>query len=82
MEKHPKRPRDPNLLAKLMVDIASGKVQDIPHDSDKGPMSALGRAGGKKGGNARASALSAERRKQIAQDAAKIRWAARATKNE
>jgi len=35
---------------------------------------ALGRLGGKKGGRARAKKLSAERRKQIAQLAAKIRW--------
>jgi hypothetical protein len=34
----------------------------------------LGRLGGKKGGVARASALSPERRKQIAQKAAMVRW--------
>lgn len=45
-------------------------------------MSALGRAGGQKGGSARALALSGDRRKQIAKDAARIRWAARATKSE
>ena len=28
MDKKPKRPRDPNQLAKLMVDIASGKCKD------------------------------------------------------
>jgi len=36
---------------------------------------ALGRLGGLKGGNARAKALSAARRKKIAQQAAKTRWA-------
>jgi len=36
---------------------------------------ALGRMGGKKGGKARAAKLSAERRKAIAQQAAKTRWA-------
>ena len=35
---------------------------------------ALGRLGGRKGGNARAKALSPERRKAIAQKAAKTRW--------
>jgi hypothetical protein len=34
----------------------------------------LGRFGGKKGGKARAEKLSAERRKEIARKAAKIRW--------
>jgi hypothetical protein len=28
MAKHPKRPRDPNQLAKLIVDIATGQVED------------------------------------------------------
>ena len=28
MDKHPKRPRDPAQLAKLMIDIASGEVTD------------------------------------------------------
>ena len=34
MAKHPKRPRDPNQLAKLIVDITVGEV---PNDSPKGP---------------------------------------------
>jgi hypothetical protein len=28
MAKHPKRPRDPAQLAKLIVDIATGQVED------------------------------------------------------
>jgi hypothetical protein len=28
MTKHPKRPRDPAQLAKLLVDIAAGEVED------------------------------------------------------
>lgn len=35
---------------------------------------ALGRLGGLKGGNARAAKLTPERRKEIAQKAAKARW--------
>jgi hypothetical protein len=73
MAKHPKRPRDPAQLAKLMVDIATGAVQDEP-ESDKGPMSALGRFGGLKGGRARADKLSSERRVEIAKQAAAARW--------
>lgn len=71
--KHPKRPRDPAELAKLIVDIATGEVQDT-QDSDKGPMSALGRAGGLKGGRARAESLSSEARSEIARKAAAARW--------
>jgi hypothetical protein len=36
---------------------------------------ALGKLGGRKGGRARAAKLSAERKKEIAQQAAKARWA-------
>jgi hypothetical protein len=74
MPKHPSRPRDPNQLAKLVVDIAAGNAQDTPQDSDKGPMSALGRAGGLKGGRARADRLSADQRAEIAKRAAAARW--------
>jgi hypothetical protein len=38
---------------------------------------ALGRRGGLKGGRARAAALSAQRRRQIAQAAARARWSRR-----
>ena len=37
MPKTPKRPRDPAQLAKLMVDIATGAVQDAPHDLGNNP---------------------------------------------
>jgi hypothetical protein len=74
MPKHPKRPRDPSQLAKLVVDIATGNAQDTPQDSDKGPMSALGRAGGLRGGRARADKLPQERRSEIARKAAATRW--------
>jgi hypothetical protein len=30
-----KRPRDPNQLAKLVVDIATGQVEDTPEDAGK-----------------------------------------------
>jgi hypothetical protein len=70
LSNHPKRPRDPAQLAKLIVDIATGEAQD----SDKGPMSALGRAGGLLGGRARAEKLSKERRAEIAKQAAAARW--------
>jgi hypothetical protein len=47
MGKHPKRPRDPPQLAKLIVDIATGSVSDTDIAGKKTPE--LGRAGGLKG---------------------------------
>lgn len=70
-----KRPRDPNQLAKLVVDLATGEA--VEHDSmqSKDPAAvALGRKGGLKGGKARAAALTAEQRSQSAQRAAEARW--------
>ena len=64
-----KRPRDTNRLAKLVVDVATGEVDD------KGPEKAEGqRKGGLKGGLARAKALSPSKRQEIARKAAAARW--------
>jgi len=65
----PKRPRDPNQLAKLMVDIAVG---DVPNDSHQ-PTSSR-RAGGLKGGRARAKKLTPQARRTIAKKGAAARW--------
>jgi hypothetical protein len=50
MTRHPKRPRDPAQLAKLIVDIATGEVEDrepTPEEQGKDPGAvALGRKGG------------------------------------
>jgi hypothetical protein len=77
-DKRLKRPRDPAQLAKLMIDIASGVVEDrrpAPAENGKDAAAvALGRKGGLKGGNARAAKMSAEQRTEIAQKAAKARW--------
>jgi hypothetical protein len=73
-EKHPKRPRDPNQLAKAIIDIATGQKPDrdpTPEEQDKDPAAV---ALGKKGGEARAKNLSAKKRKEIAARAAKSRW--------
>src|SRR5271154_5417835 len=71
----PKRPRDANQLAKLIVDMATG---DAPPDSTasdgKNPAAvALGRLGGLKGGKARAASLSKRKRSDIARAAAAAR---------
>lgn len=69
-----KRPRDLNVLASKIVEIATeGEPAEEP--SKKNPNAvALGRLGGAKGGRARAEKLTPEQRKQIAQKAAKARW--------
>lgn len=72
--KAPKRPRDMNQLAKRIADIATGDHEDDPYEG-KNPFAVeLGRMGGLKGGKARASALTPEQRKEIAQKAAAARW--------
>jgi hypothetical protein len=70
----PKRPRDPNQLAKSIIDIATGQKPDrdpTPEEQGKDPAAV---AMGKKGGKARAQGLSAERRSEIAKQAAANRW--------
>jgi hypothetical protein len=70
-----KRPRDPNQLAKSIVDFAAGLAHEAIEPTIKDPAAvALGRKGGLKGGKARAKALSAEKRAEIAKKAAKARW--------
>lgn len=66
-----KRPRDPNQLARSIVDIATGATPDREPDSGKDPAAA---ALGAKGGKARAAKLDSTKRKAIAQKAAATRW--------
>jgi hypothetical protein len=61
-----KRPRDPAQLAKLMIDIASGEVEDrkpepTPDGKDPAAVS-LGRKGGLKVGKARAAKMTPDQR--------------------
>jgi hypothetical protein len=72
--KKPKRPRDLNILAKTIVEIATeGEPAEKP--SEKNPHAvALGRLGGQKGGKARAEKLTPEQRSEISRKAAKARW--------
>ncbi len=69
--KRPKRLRDPSQLAKLIVGIATGEIEEKqprPGDHIKG------RAGGLKGGVIRAKKLSPAKRIRIAKKAAQARW--------
>lgn len=78
----PKRPKDPNQLGKLIVDLATGNEptedeETSAHEADDGKNPAavaLGRLGGLKGGKARAAKLSKKKRAEIAKKAAKARW--------
>jgi hypothetical protein len=67
-----KRPRDPNQLAKMIVDISTGESQDAASEAKKNPPAK--RAGGLAGGKARAKKLTPEQRADIARTAASARW--------
>ena len=73
------RPRDPIQLGKLMVDIATGQVEDRVPESPVDPTKnaaavALGKLGGAKGGAARSAKLTPEKKSEIARKAALSRW--------
>lgn len=65
--KTPKRPRDPNQLAKSIVALATGEAED------KKPLASAVK-GGLKGSKARMKALTPEQRSEIARTAAEARW--------
>jgi hypothetical protein len=73
-----KRPRDFNQAAKLVIDFATGQVEDrppTPEELGKDPAAVRrGRLGGIKGGKVRATTLTKSRRTEIAKKAAKTRW--------
>lgn len=74
MTKRPRRPRDPNQLAKLIVDMATGEAPRDPEPQRETPATAARRKGGVKGGKARARKLSGNKRRAIAKKAAQARW--------
>jgi hypothetical protein len=78
--KSPKRPRDVNQLAHLLVEQSTAQA-DIPTSMPEVPtsiseyMAAIGRKGGKIGGKRRLNTLTEKERKRIATKAANARWA-------
>jgi hypothetical protein len=75
MPKRPCRPRDPFQLAHQVFQEAIGEAPREDPDAGKNPAAvARGKLGGIKGGKARASNLSPERRREIATRAANARW--------
>jgi hypothetical protein len=71
--KRPKRPRDPNQLGKLIVELSVGSMSESAPPPET-PAAEFARKGGLKGGQARAAALSPKERRAIAQNAARKRW--------
>ncbi len=81
LAKGKKRPRDPAQLAKFVVDVATGEVEDLEKESQERAKDAaavsLGRRGGLKGGKARSASMTPEERRSLASKASKMRWAAK-----
>lgn len=69
-----KRPADAVGLAVMVAKIATGEATDAPEDDGKDKAA---QALGRKGGAARASKMTPERRAEIARAAAAKRWAAK-----
>jgi hypothetical protein len=70
MAKRSKKPADLNRLAAAIV----GEATDESPAEPESQQARAGRAGGAKGGRARADSLSPERRREIAKAAAEARW--------
>lgn len=69
-----KAPKDVNQLAKFILDKVTGECEPEPESTKNPAAVALGRLGGAKGGKARASKLTPEKRKEIAKKASDKRW--------
>lgn len=69
-----KMPRDPNQLAKAVVDLATGQRTPEPVREKDPAAIARGRLGGVIGGKKRAANMTAEQRSESARLAAKARW--------
>lgn len=74
-EKRP--PRDPNELAKYILDVTTGDAEKIEPPRKDSAAVELGRRGGLKSAKTRNQRLTPARRKAIAKKAAKARWAKR-----
>jgi len=70
-----KLPKDPNKLAYQIVQLSTEEPEPPKEKSEISKyLSEIGKRGGLKGGLARAEKLSAKKRREIAQNAAKARW--------
>jgi hypothetical protein len=66
-----KRPADAIGAAVMVGRIATGEIEEKPDDDGKDKAA---QELGRKGGKARAAKMTPERRKEVAQKAAKARW--------
>jgi hypothetical protein len=74
-----RRPNDFNMMAKVIVDEATGAATEptepaSPEAALRASAAELGRRGGLKGGKARAAALTPQQRAEASQLAAAARW--------
>ncbi len=77
-----KRPRDPNQLAKWIVDQSTSEApaEIAPAEAVAAPvnlseyMAAIGRKGGQIGGKRRLKTMTKEQRRKVAAKAARARW--------
>jgi len=77
-----KKDHDFAINAFRVVQEATEEAEEVQAETPKPPVSegknpaavALGRLGGKKGGQARAAKLTPEQRREIAKKAAAVRW--------
>jgi hypothetical protein len=77
-----KRPRDPNQLAKWIVDQSTSETPEpenvtapaIPPSDLSDYMRAIGRKGGLIGGKRRLKTMTKEQRRKVAAKAARARW--------
>lgn len=77
MTDKPKRPRDANQLAKFVVDVATGEIEDIQPEQHRQQREA-----GSLGGATRAAKLTPKERSSIARKAAEARWATKPAPSE
>lgn len=75
MPNRPKRSRDPVQAAhQVYLEIIGEAPRQLPQEVDLSPAAVAKRKGAVQGGEKRATALTPERRQEIAVNAAKVRW--------
>jgi hypothetical protein len=76
-----RQPKDVNQLARQLVNITTGALDEEPTDAEVSKvMAALGRRGGKIGGKRRLVTMTPAQRSAVARKAARAKWAKRGTK--
>jgi hypothetical protein len=73
MAKRSKKPADLNRLAAAIVEEATDETPPKPESQQQ----LAGRAGGKKGGKARAARMTPKERSRAARRAAEVRWSSK-----